>query len=242
MRDMKEVLFQEIFSKTGLDNVWISGCDALEKYFPTSDEFDVKETVLRNPFVQKALLEELILTKSCDFDNVSLNHQFFTSNTSFLEELQSILKKLYWQIVPIKRDGKLIGYSVSATSSIALAAIQELYSNNDIDMSFRRFLSLDGEPHHRMRDGSVMLVEKVGLAEKDRLNLNDNTLFKIIVNDLNIIGISCFFNNRLSEDELENDSFIQGLIENGSKVYLYKEEGKEILQVFVKKSEFISQT
>ena len=96
--------------------------------------------------------------------------------------------------MPIKRDGKLIGYSVSATSSIALAAIQELYSNNDIDMSFRRFLSLDGELHHRMRDGSVMLVEKVGLAEKDRLNLNDNTLFKIIVNDLNIIGISCFFN------------------------------------------------
>lgn len=236
---MKEALLQEVFSQTGSGDIRVLRCEALENNSLTSDISDVREIVRSHPCVQKALLEELILRRNseCDFDGVSLNYQFLTGNPSVLDELQSILKKLYGQILPIEMDGKSIGYSVSTTSSLALNVIQELYTNNAIDVSIRRFIALDEKVNPRMRDGSVMLVEKVVLPENDRLNLSDNSLFKIIVNDLNVIGLACFFSNKLSEDELENDSFIQGLIENGNKVYLYKPDGEEILQVYVKKAE-----
>lgn len=235
---MREALLNEIFSQTGLDSVEILRNETLENKCSTFDEFKVEETVCKNPYVQKALMEELILKKSLKntYDHVSLNHHFFTGKLFDSENLLDTLEKIYGRIMPIRKDGKPAGYFVSDTSPMALTVIQKLDANDNLDASIRHFLSFSSEMRSGMKDGSAVAIEKISLTKKSRLNLYDNFLEKIIDNDLNITGLASFSNNRLSEGELEKDFFIQGLIERGNKVYLFKEEGVEVLQIYVKKA------
>lgn len=234
---MKRVFLQDIFSSIKLEDTNILVGKDLKNIFYEFPPQKIKKNIYENPFLQKSLIEELAYINSLndEFDRIDMNHQFFIGELYTPEELVTTLKMVYENIMPIvDKNQRLVGYSVSNASSTARSMIKELYDERKISHFITHFLSLTEKNYLGIEEKGFWKAEKVIIPQECKLDIYDDSFYKVIESDLKYAGIYSFLVNKFNIEVLEKDYYIQKLIELEKSVYICKFEGEKLLNVFIK--------
>lgn len=231
---MKAILQSEIFASTKLDDIEILVEKPLKNVASKLTKEELKGIISKYPFVQKALIEELVYMDSLkdEFDLISLNHNFFIGELYTSDEMAFVVQSVYEKVMPImgKNQG-LVGFAVSRAFNLALEAVRELYDENKIDDFVTHFLSLTEQVCLDQGEHNLWMAEKRTAPTKYDW---DESFYKIIDSDLKQIGIYAFYTNKFNEEALERDYYIQKFIELGKRVYICQFAGEKLLTVYIK--------
>lgn len=243
---MRRITRDEVFSsdrpyevKTLADKAFINEAFMRSSAWEKDDK--VQKVILENFFLQKALIDELIVIDDETADAVSLNCQFFAGEALTAEELLSVLKRVYGTIMPIEdKNGEIIGYHVSDTSQAALDSAKELYDEGKLDDFIYRFVSLPGKGCYahgkecsESQEELFGEAEKTSLPEKDVLSIENSDFYKTASDFIKHAGMYAFFANKQSFYDLEGDACIQGLIDLGHRVYIWRAKGDGFFSIYV---------
>ena len=95
------------------------------------------------------------------------------------------------------------------------------------------FISLKGQNILRPYAISARL-EKKDPADGKTQEVLDADFYDQIESSIKNAGFGVFISNRLTAQELEQDAYIQALIESGHDVYVYASEDEDFLRIVVK--------
>ncbi len=204
-------------------------------------ESEMERLITENVCLQKALAEEYVLREDAMRRDESLLPEFFSLNCQFFtgafaekEQLFNILKRVYETIYRIRNEkGEIIGYHTTDTSPAALNLIKNLYDRGMLNKYIVHFMSLKGQNILRPYAISARL-EKKDPADGKTQEVLDMDFYDQIESSIKNAGFGVFISNRLTAQELEQDVYIQALIESGHDVYIYASEDEDFLRIVVK--------